>query len=55
MTRRSKTDIAKIRAAMDVKCPECGYSISPAEMVRLDFERMRCPMCRKEFVPMKLR
>jgi predicted RNA-binding Zn-ribbon protein involved in translation (DUF1610 family) len=25
--------------------PSCGLSISPAEVVRIDSERMRCPKC----------
>ena len=31
-------------------CPECGYKVSPNEMMRLDFERMRCPSCCKDVV-----
>jgi predicted RNA-binding Zn-ribbon protein involved in translation (DUF1610 family) len=53
MPPQSKIDIAAIRASMDVKCPACGYMIAPSEMVRLDFEKMRCPSCCAEFVPKK--
>ena len=29
----------------------CGMAISPAEVRRLDLERMECPACGERFVP----
>ena len=30
-------------------CPSSGFSISPAQVVRVGTERMRCPKCSKIF------
>jgi hypothetical protein len=49
MPRRSKTDVNKIRESLQTICTQCGYSISPIDLVRLDNERVRCPKCGKEF------
>jgi predicted RNA-binding Zn-ribbon protein involved in translation (DUF1610 family) len=43
--QRNKIDRTKVLAALNTICPACGVSISPAEVVRIDFERMRCPKC----------
>jgi hypothetical protein len=45
----TQTNRAKVLAALNTACPSCGYSISPAEIVRLDSERMRCLKCGKIF------
>jgi len=29
-------------------CPQCGYKIPPAEMMRLDRKHMHCPKCGKD-------
>ena len=29
-------------------CPACGYKIPPAELMMLDFKRMRCPNCKQD-------
>jgi rubredoxin len=34
-----------VLGTLNTICPECGYSISPAQIMRIDFERMRCPEC----------
>jgi len=51
MPRRSRTDVSKIRESLQTICIECGYSIAPIDLVRLDNERVRCPACGKDFVP----
>src|SRR5437667_7904285 len=51
MPRRSRTDVSKIRESLQTVCTECGHSIAPIDLVRLDNERVRCPACGKEFVP----
>ena len=38
-----------VLAALNTICPSCGFSISPAEAVRIDFERMLCPKCGHAF------
>jgi len=43
--QKSKINLAKVLAALNTVCPSCGFSISPAEIVRVDSERMRCPKC----------
>jgi ribosomal protein S27AE len=42
---KNKINLEKVLAALNVTCPSCGYSISPAEIVRIDFERMKCTKC----------
>lgn len=43
--QRNKINRTKVLAALNTACPSCGASISPAEIVRVDSERMRCPKC----------
>ncbi len=46
---KNKINLEKVMAALNTTCPSCGYSISPAEIVRIDFERMKCPKCGEIF------
>jgi predicted RNA-binding Zn-ribbon protein involved in translation (DUF1610 family) len=46
---RNKINLAKVLAALNTVCPSCGFSISPAEIVRVDSERMHCPKCGSVF------
>lgn len=46
MRRGQKTDPKSFD--LTTPCPSCGYRVPPSEMVRLDFELMRCPMCGKD-------
>lgn len=55
MPRSSKIDMAKVMAALDKVCPKCGRTITPAEVRRIDFDRMKCPACGEVFVPIKRR
>jgi predicted RNA-binding Zn-ribbon protein involved in translation (DUF1610 family) len=43
--QKSKINLTKVLAALNTMCPSCGFSIPPAEIVRVDSERMRCPKC----------
>ena len=43
--QRNKINRAKVLAALTTVCPSCGFSISPAEVVRVDMQRMVCPKC----------
>jgi predicted RNA-binding Zn-ribbon protein involved in translation (DUF1610 family) len=35
---------------LSTTCTECGEKIQPPQIVRLDFDRQRCPYCGKVFV-----
>ena len=43
--------VNKIRGSLQTICTDCGYSIAPIDLERLDNERVRCPACGREFVP----
>jgi hypothetical protein len=42
MPRSRKINLAKVRASLDAVCPKCGKVIPPAEVRRIDFERIEC-------------
>jgi ribosomal protein S27AE len=47
--QRKKINLEKVLEALNTPCPSCGYSISPGEVVRVDFERQKCPKCGSVF------
>jgi predicted RNA-binding Zn-ribbon protein involved in translation (DUF1610 family) len=49
MPSRKKINLEKVLASLDAVCPKCGKLITPAEMQRIDFERMKCPACGELF------
>jgi ribosomal protein S27AE len=49
MPRKQKISCEKVLAALNTICPECGYSIPPAEIRRVDFDKMKCPKCGEIF------
>jgi predicted RNA-binding Zn-ribbon protein involved in translation (DUF1610 family) len=49
MVSRKRINLEKVQASLDVICPKCGKVITPAEMQRIDFERMKCPACGELF------
>jgi ribosomal protein S27AE len=49
MPRKEKIHLEKVQAALNTLCPKCGYSIPPAEIRRVDFDRMECPKCGEHF------
>ena len=51
MPRRTKLDLKKLHDSLDTVCTECGHSIAPMDLVRLDNSRVVCPACKKEFMP----
>jgi hypothetical protein len=52
MRRNRRFDPTKFD--LTTECPECHYKVPPAEMMRLDSERMRCPSCKQDvMVPTK--
>jgi DNA-directed RNA polymerase subunit RPC12/RpoP len=51
MPRARKINLEKVRASLDAVCPECGHVIPPAEVRRVDFDRIECPACGERFVP----
>jgi hypothetical protein len=53
MTPRGKINLEKIRASLNTDYTECGYSIPPNEIMRIDFDTMKCPKCGAVFAPKK--
>jgi len=51
MTPRGKIDLQAIRSSLSTTCTECGYSIPPNEVTRIDSERQKCPKCGSAFTP----
>jgi len=51
--QRNKIDRTKVFAALNTVCPSCEFSIRPAEIVRVDTERMCCPRCGAVFGAVK--
>jgi predicted RNA-binding Zn-ribbon protein involved in translation (DUF1610 family) len=49
MMQRKKIDLKKVLECLNTTCPSCGYPITPAEVVRIDFERQKCPKCGEVF------
>jgi uncharacterized protein (UPF0212 family) len=48
---RKKIDLAAVRACLDTICPKCGHRITPDKIVRVDWERQKCPVCGEIFEP----
>jgi len=48
---RSKINLEKIRAALEIVCPHCNAQLSPADWQRVDGERAKCRFCDGLFVP----
>ena len=46
-----KINLEKVQASLGVICPKCEKKISPAEVRRVDFERIECPACAERFAP----
>jgi predicted RNA-binding Zn-ribbon protein involved in translation (DUF1610 family) len=51
MPSKQKIDRDKVNAALNTRCTNCGYSIPPAQIARVDFEHVECPKCGERFVP----
>jgi hypothetical protein len=47
--RRQKIKLDLVLAALNTRCTACGYEIPPAEIVRIDGDRIRCPKCLAAF------
>jgi predicted RNA-binding Zn-ribbon protein involved in translation (DUF1610 family) len=46
-------NLEKVQASLDRACPKCGKVITPADVKRIDFERMECPACGERFAPLR--
>jgi len=53
MTPKGKVNLQRVLASLNTLCTECGYSIAPNEIMRIDFERMKCAKCGAVFVAKK--
>jgi predicted RNA-binding Zn-ribbon protein involved in translation (DUF1610 family) len=49
MPKKSKINLEKVMAALNTVCPKCGVTITPAQIRRIDFERIQCPECGERF------
>jgi hypothetical protein len=43
MPQKQKINRAKVEASLNTLCPKCGRAIAPAELRRVDFERVVMP------------
>jgi len=50
MPRRSKYNLEAIRTVGNEQCPYCHTILSPTEYLRLDYERLCCGKCGKDFI-----
>jgi len=46
---RKKINLNAVRACLDRVCAKCGFRITPDKIVRVDWERQRCPACGEVF------
>ncbi len=51
MVSKQKINRETVQGALNTRCPKCGYSIPPAEIRRVDFEKMEFPSCGERFTP----
>jgi predicted RNA-binding Zn-ribbon protein involved in translation (DUF1610 family) len=51
MPSSRKINLDEVQASLDKVCPKCGRVIPPAEVRRIDFEHIECPVCGERFVP----
>jgi len=51
MGGKRSMSLEAVRASLNIECPHCHHSITPAERMHIDTEHIRCPKCQKEFVP----
>ena len=42
---RKKIDLAKAKASLSTRCPQCDHTVEPSELQRIDADRVRCPKC----------
>ncbi|HTT23623.1 MAG TPA: hypothetical protein VMG82_32140 [Candidatus Sulfotelmatobacter sp.] len=42
-----------VLAALNTTCTECGHTFPPNEIMRIDFDTMRCPKSGAVFTPKK--
>jgi DNA-directed RNA polymerase subunit RPC12/RpoP len=51
MPRRRKLDLEAIRERSKLECPHCHERTDHAACLRVDYERLRCGKCGKDFLP----
>ena len=49
MPRSRKINLEKLQASLDKTCRKCGFTITPDQVKRVDFERIECPQCGERF------
>jgi ribosomal protein S27AE len=53
MPKKQKIKLGDVLGSLNTVCPKCGCSIPPAQVRRIDFERIECPACGERFTPAK--
>lgn len=51
MPSKPKINLEKVRAALNTVCSNCACAITPAEICRIDSEKIKCPRCGAKFAP----
>jgi len=51
MPSKQKINLAKVLASLNTTCTQCGYSIPPDKLSRVDTQSVECPECGERFVP----
>jgi len=53
MQYRRKINLEAIRATLDLICPKCQAEIEPSQILRINFEEIKCPHCDSRVKPLK--
>jgi hypothetical protein len=46
----AEINLDEVQASLDAVCPKSGALIPPADVRRIDFDRIECPACGERFV-----
>jgi hypothetical protein len=49
----NKINLRKIRATLNLVCPKCQAEIEPSQIMRVNFEEIKCPFCDSIVKPQK--
>jgi hypothetical protein len=46
-------DLQKVAASLNTVCPQCMAVIEPSQIMRINFDEIKCPWCDAMFQPQK--